>query len=118
MDLARTHENIFEHFEKCSDDNSKLNNIPRVLQTWQNRLWALKLSGCKLASFKSFVNFFRRKVHTKKSAKKQGYKQMFTEEEIRYNLIELKKRSSHENTNLYSAFITITNLSDLTEYSN
>lgn len=84
MDLARTHENIFEHFDfKCFNENPKKNNVPRILQTWNNRMWALKLSGCKLTSFKSLVHFFRKKFHTKKSAKKQGYRQMFTEEEIR-----------------------------------
>lgn len=84
MDIARTYENLFEHFEKCSD-NSSNSNLPRALQILRNRVWALKLSGCKLASFKSVVHFFRKKFPTKKSAKKQGYKQMFTEEEIRYS---------------------------------
>lgn len=85
MDIARTYENLFEQSEKSFDDDSNSKNIPRVLQILRNKMWALKLSGCKLASFNSVVNFFRKKIPSKKSAKKQGYKQMFTEEEIRYS---------------------------------
>lgn len=82
MRITRTHENLFDCIE-CYDDGTKPSGMPKVLQTLQNRLCAFKLSGCKLATFKSVLKFFWKKVPTKKSAKKQGYRQMFTEEEIR-----------------------------------
>lgn len=79
MDIARTYENIFDE----SEYGTKSKHMPKILEMLQNRLWALKISGCKLVSFKSFVKFFGKRIATKKSAKKQGYRQMFTEEEIR-----------------------------------
>lgn len=84
MDISRAHENLFESIENCFDDNNETSYMPKMFQTLQSRVWALKISGCKLASFKSVMNFFRKRIHTKKSAKKQGYRQMYTEEEIRY----------------------------------
>lgn len=84
MDISRTHEDLFESIENSFEDSIENSNMPRVLKTLQSRLWALKISGCKLASFKSVMNFFRKRIQTKKSAKKQGYRQMYTEDEIRY----------------------------------
>lgn len=83
MEITHSNPNIYESIEGYVDGNHNVDKVPKVLRDLQNRMWALKLSGCQIVSYRSVVNFFRRKFHKKKSAKKRGYNHFYTDEERR-----------------------------------
>lgn len=91
MEIGYSNENIFESIEGYFDKNRNASNVPKIIRDLQNRIWALKLSGCQVVSFQSVVNFFRRKFYKRKSAKKLGYIHFYTDEERRL-FFEVKNR--------------------------
>ena len=91
MEISLSNENIYESIEGYFDKNHNVSNVPKIIRDLQNRIWALKLSGCQVVSFRSVVNFFRRKLNKRKSAKKLGYNHFYTDEERRL-FIEVKNR--------------------------
>lgn len=83
MEIGCTHEDVYESVEGYFDQNHDVSNVPKVIRDLQSRIWALKLSGCHVISFRSVVKFFRRKFNKKKSAKKLGYDHFYTDAERR-----------------------------------
>lgn len=88
MEICRTYESVFDFIECDYDENNNNRKVPKVVQAFQRKIYALKLSGCKIANFKSVFNFFRKRLLKKKSPKKQGYCYMLSDEEKRYSTIE------------------------------
>lgn len=92
MEISHSNQNIYESIEGYLNGNrNAVNNVPKIIRDLQNRIWALKMSGCQVVSFRSVVKFFRRTFQKKKSAKKMGYNHFYTDEERRL-IYEAKNR--------------------------
>lgn len=83
MEIGCTNENLTESIEGYFHQNHNVSNLPKVIRDLQSRIWALKFSGCQVVSFRSVMNFFRRKFFKRKSAKELGYHHFYTDEERR-----------------------------------
>lgn len=100
MEIDESNQNIYESIEGYLDGNHNVDNVPKIVRDLQNRIWALKMSGCQIVSFRSVVKFFRRTFHKKKSAKKRGYNHFYTDEERRL-IYEAKNRQYDDPIRFY-----------------
>lgn len=100
MEITFSTENIFESIEGYIDENNNVRTVPKIIRDLQSRICALKLSGCQVVSFRSVMNFFRRKFQKRLSAKKLGYSHFYTDEERRL-IFEVKNFRRYDTIEFY-----------------
>lgn len=99
MEIACSNDNIFESIEGYFDENNNVRTVPKLIRDLQSRIYALKMSDCQIVSFRSVMNFFRRKFQKRMSAKKLGYNHFYTDEERR--LISEAKNRRYDTIELF-----------------
>lgn len=100
MEINFSTENLYESIEGYFDENNNVRTIPKIIRDLQSRIYALKMSGCQVVSFRSVMNFFRRKFQKRISAKKLGYNHFYTDEERRL-IFEVNNRPRYDTIELY-----------------
>lgn len=100
MEIACLNDNLCESIEGYFDENNNVRTVPKIIRDLQSRICALKLSGCQVVSFRSVMNFFRRKFHKRMSAKKLGYNHFYTDDERRL-IFEVKNLRRYDTIEFY-----------------